>query len=138
MKNFDLALKAIVINSFDLAAYDIETDGLTIAQQAQKVLDCFSSEYDHEYNRRAFPNKQLRIAEWLKGLPTVCTVPFYNGEIIEHGKRIGQIKQNVTEASEQKYIDQWFSLMAWKIIQLSEMKKQAEKSINNFMSKEEL
>ena len=133
--NFDLALKAIVINSFDLEAYDIETEGLTIAQQAQKVLECFSSEYDHEYNRRAFPNTQLRIAEWLKGLPTSCTVPFYNGEIVEHGKRIGQLKQNATENAEQKYIDQWFSLMAWKIIQLSEMKTTAEKTITTYMKK---
>lgn len=134
-KNFDLALKAIVINSFDLEAYDIETEGLAIAQQAQKVLECFSSEYDFACNIRQFPNRQLRIAEWLKGLPTVCTVPFYNGEIVEHGKRIGQLKQNATENAEQKYIDQWFSLMAYKIIQLSEMKATAEKTITAYMNK---
>ncbi len=133
--NFNLALKAIVINSFDLEAYDIETEGLTIAQQAQKVLECFSSEYDCAYNIRQFPNRQMRIAEWLKGLPTVCTVPFYNGEIVEHGKRIGQLKQDATENAEQKYIDQWFSLMAYKIIQLSEMKATAEKTITAYMNK---
>lgn len=133
-KNFDLELKAIVINSFDLEACDFNTEELTIAQQAQKVLERFSSEYDCPYNIRQSLNRQLRIAEWLKGLPTVCTVPFYNGEIIEHGKRIGQLKTNTTENAEQKYIDQWFSLMAWKIIQLSEMKNQAEKTITNFMN----
>lgn len=132
--NFDLELKAIVIKSFDLEAYDIETGGLTIVQQAQKVLECFSSEYDHPYNQKLFPNRQLRIAEWLKGLPTACTIPFCNNEIVAHGKRIGQLKQDATENAEQKYIDQWFALMAWKIIQLSEMKVQAEKAITNFLN----
>ncbi len=133
--NTDLQLKAIVINSFDLEAYNINTEGLTIAQQAQKVLECFGSEYDHVAIRQQIPNLQLRIASWLMGLPSVCTVPFYNNEILEHGKNIGQLKQNATEVAEQKYLDQWFKLMAYKLLQLSKMKSQAESTMGNYMTK---
>ena len=78
--------------------------------------------------------KQQRIAEWLQGLPSVCSVPFYNGDILEKGKKALHLKANASEKVEQNYIDNWFNLMASKLLTISEMKKTAEASLNKHIN----
>ena len=74
--NNTLNLKSIVSHSFDTEAYDQSFN--TVQERASFVLECFDSEFNNSYEIQRTPNKQARIASWLQGLPTVCTVPFYN------------------------------------------------------------
>ncbi len=79
MKNTkDLELKVIVINSMNLDAYEINDEGLTFAQKAKHVLNAFENEYNYLANIKKYPNKVTRIAEWFKGMPTICSIPVYN------------------------------------------------------------
>lgn len=134
-KQIKLELYKIVNDSIDTEAYtDQQFD--SVAEKCKYVLSCFEGEY---YDRRE-SNYTKRVAGWLQGLPSIMTVPFYNNEIIEIGYKLDLIKkgkrQTTTENNEQKFLDQWFELMAHKLIQMSQMKAYAEKQFNTYIVEE--
>ena len=128
--NNTLNLKSIVSHSFDTEAYDQSFN--TVQERASFVLECFDSEFNNSYEIQRTPNKQARIASWLQGLPTVCTVPFYNYHILVIGKELHNLSFGATKNAEQKYLDNWFNLMAFTLIKLSEMKKHASTTLDNY------
>ena len=134
-KAIDLNLKTILVNSFDFSDSDFNEEGKTFAEQAKEVLNSFESEYNHPQNKIRYPNLQERIGQWLQGLPSQCTVPFYNSDILEQAKNARHLKIDATEKAEQKYLDNWFNLMAFKLMKMSEMKTGAEKSLQEHVAK---
>lgn len=139
--NIKLNLFAIVNRSIDTQDYtNQEFD--TIADKCKYALSCFESEYDNPYEQKRTPNYTKRVAGWLQGLPSVITIPFWNDEIVKIGYDLGMIKkvvrQTTQEKEEQKFIDQWFELMAHKLIQMSTMGKHAESQLVNFLKSEEV
>lgn len=128
-KLIDLNLKTILVNSFDFSDSDFNEDGATFAEQAQEVLKSFDSEFNYHQNKIRYPNNQERIAAWLQGLPSQCTVPFYNSDILEQAKKARHLKIDATEKAEQVYLDNWFNVMANKLIVVSNMKATSEKSL---------
>ncbi len=131
MKNtMQLNLKAIVSNSFDTEAYD-ETFS-TVKERAQFVLECFDSEFNHPYEIKRNPNLEKRVGSWLQGLPSVCTVPFYNHHILSLGKEFHSLSATATELKQEQYLENWFVIMASTIIKLANMKDFAAKSFNEF------
>lgn len=136
-KQIKLELYKIVNDSIDTEDYtDQQFD--SVAEKCKYVLSCFESEY---YDRRE-PNYTKRVAGWLQGLPSVMTVPFTYCDIIKIGYDLGLIKkgkrQTTTENNEQKFCDQWFELLAHKLIQMSQMKAYAEKQFTTFCEPKEL
>lgn len=85
-KLIDLNLKTILVNSFDFSDSDFNEDGATFAEQAQEVLKSFDSEFNCYQNKIRYPNTQERVAAWLQGLPSQCTVPFYNSDALKLNK----------------------------------------------------
>lgn len=138
-KTIKLELLTILVNSIDTYAYTDEKF-TTQADRAAYVLECYTSEYDHYYNQVTYPNTYQRIANWLQGLPTICTVPFSDSEILEIGHRLGMIKHGKSVSSkdraEQKFLDGWFELIACKLVQMSNMKKHAESQLADFLNSE--
>lgn len=126
-----LNLFKIINDSIDIESYtDQQFD--TIAEKAKFVLECFESEYDHEYEKQRTPDKCKRVAGWLAGLPTVCTVPFYNNEILKIGYDLGMIKK---EKQEDDFLENWFYLMAVKLVQMATMGSHSEKTFQSFLNK---
>lgn len=135
-KAIDLNLKAIVVNSFNFEdSPESDADTKTFAQQARLVLDDFEAQHNHEYNIKRIPNYTLRVADWLQGLPTKFTPPYWNGDIIECGIKSLHLKENASEKMEENYINNWFVVMANKLIRISEMKAIAEKSLQDHIVK---
>lgn len=131
MKNtMQLNLKAIVSNSFDTEAYD-ETFA-TVKERALFVLECFETEFNHPYEIKRITNLEQRIGSWLQGLPSVCTVPFYNYHIIELGKEFHSLSVKATDKKQAQYLEGWFVVMASTIIKLANMKDFAAKSFDEF------
>jgi hypothetical protein len=132
-KQIKLALFKIVNDSIDTEAYT-DQEFSTVADKCKYVLKCF----DNEYYDRSEPNYTKRLAGWLQGLPTIVTVPFYYVEIIKIGYKLDLIKKGkyktTTENNEQKFIEQWFELMAHKLIQMSQMKSYAENQFNSYIA----
>ena len=91
----DKFFKTILLNSCDNEGYNdqvLETE----AEKIQFLKDTFYSELGWNVQR-----KGLRpvCQDWLQGLASACTVPFYNGEIIELyekslGRKLSEVEQD--------------------------------------------
>lgn len=78
-KTYYTHFETIILKSLDLSCYDIEPKDLHDAfSQAYKI---FQSEYRHNNNKHV--SDVNLFAEYLQGLPSVCSVPFYNYEILQ-------------------------------------------------------
>ena len=64
-----------------------------------------SAVYNNEYgNHNGLSTKACR--DYLQGLPSVCTVPFYNGEILELLAKHGITRKS--ESAQSKLIDDYW------------------------------
>lgn len=106
----------IIIDSIDLESYDVDTANMTLLDKINKVLELFKSEYIHLYN----VNRPLKtnLKDWLQGLPTLLSVPFYNFDILEDAKKVGFILN--TEAKEDKFLHEYWLNLADALITLKE------------------
>lgn len=62
--------------------------------------------------------EQKALMDWFQGLPSACTVDFYNDEILKLAVKWGSIPENATEKQEDKILDNWFNFIAAKTGQL--------------------
>ena len=69
----------IILYSINLEDYKHNCKDLK--QVIDKVHEIFTKVYVHNNNKHLPQNKVFK--EWLQGLPSVLTVPFYNAEILE-------------------------------------------------------
>ena len=76
MNKVQKAIKQIIIANVDLSAY--EGTGLDNLRQV----------YDAEFGYNGLTPQAC--TNYLQGLPSVCTIPFYNGEILEIMKEAGE------------------------------------------------
>lgn len=89
----------------------------TLSQVAHKVVEdsidkdyvnecggSLSAIYRSEYGYNGLTDKACK--DYLQGLPSVCTVPFYNGEILELLEAEGITRK--TEAGQASLIDQYW------------------------------
>lgn len=80
-------------------------------------FDCFDREYNDAYNKRLYPNLQERVKEYIKGLPSCFGVAYRTDTIINIGKSWGYCR---TERQIVDFQNNWFSVIAWRLIQLKE------------------
>ena len=107
MKNLKTYFENIILQNIDLDAYEIERG--TEFENIQNVHKIFLSEYGHEIKRRGEKNA---FTEWLQGLPSILTVPFYNSEILIIAYVHGMIEANATEEEEDKFLEMYFSSLS--------------------------
>lgn len=93
-----------------------EEETLTTAKEKLSYfVDRFNAEFNYDYNKRTYPNIQQRISQYLQGLPSCCKVAFCDYDIAQIGKSWGYCQ---TERKEREFINNWFSCMAFRIMQL--------------------
>ena len=117
MKNTNTnAYKATVFAYLAASTYDFDETGKpdTEENRAQHIRDRFEGEFNHDYNKRAFPNNQARVADWLAGLP--LSIDYTNHQIIQtvqdwHGCTL-------TDKQCETVVSNWWSHLAFKLIQL--------------------
>lgn len=113
-KHLDKLAKDCLISNIDLSSYieqDISEDGEKIAA----LHEIFNAEYGWRVNQIG---KQGAVMDWLQGLPTALTIPFYNHEILELAKSWGSIPQDASEKQEDKILANYWNFMAAKLCQL--------------------
>ena len=110
--------KQLIIDCIDLSGYDIKVN--TPIEKIREVEKIFYTEYGYMINR---VGKLKALIEWLQGLPSVLTIPFYNVEIIEIAKKWGSLKMNATEKQEDKILLNYWRFMANQLLQLFNKKK---------------
>lgn len=82
MKNYKTFFENTIINNIDFQGYDNIKQN-TLFDKINSVYGIFISEYGFLLQRKS----EIKVfTEWLQGLPSVLTVPFYNYEILENAK----------------------------------------------------
>lgn len=98
-----------IIDNIDFDGYDSEKfKDYPLYNKIQEVYSIFKKEYIHDNNK--FMNEQILFKEWLQGLPSVLTVPFYNYDIITNAKESGFAFE--TEYQQTRFIDAYWSRLA--------------------------
>lgn len=82
------------------------------------VVNKFMETANYEYNKKRFPNLQDRIEDWLRGLPSVCSVEYMNYNIEQIGISWGYCG---TEKKAAEFVENWWSVLAFRIIQLADI-----------------
>ena len=107
--------KNIVFEYLLGSTYDCEyTEPKAIAQY---IYNRFNSEYCYPSNLRRYPNKVIRLREWLRGLP--LNVEFMNGSIVELYCKWREIDiETLTDRQREYIVDKWFGLLANMLVKL--------------------
>lgn len=77
----------------------------------------FNEEFNYSYNKKRYPILQNRIEQYLKGLPSVCSVAYSDYDIKQIGKSWGFCQ---SEKKADKFVEDWWSVLAFRIIQLAD------------------
>jgi hypothetical protein len=81
----------------------------------KRFVQKFHDEYDSEWARLNFPNQTERVAQFLRGLPSICSIDYDNFSIGEVGKKWGYCKDDRSRAN---FVKNWWNCIADRIIQL--------------------
>ena len=100
-------LQKYVISGIDGEDYgaDLKSDPERLAF----LLRTFEAEHGWNVPR---VGKRKALAGWLAGLPTCCTVAFYNGDVLAKGVELGLIRDDATEEQEDDFLNSWFQRCA--------------------------
>lgn len=96
--------------------YDEGIEFETDLDKIRFFFECFNEEFNHLYNRKRYPNFQMRVCEFLRGLPSCFNIDYTNYQIIKIGKEWGFCQ---TEKKECEFVENWFSTIALRIIQIA-------------------
>ena len=74
-----------IIDNIDFSGYDVE-EPKELIDKINLIYDIFNKEFGFMSSRIGEYNA---FKEWLQGLPSILTVPFYNYDILENAKNAG-------------------------------------------------
>lgn len=100
-------------------AYD---EGRTFATDADALtffFECFNSEFNYTYNKRRFPCLSERIGDYLRGLPSCCSIDFWNDEILKLGLVWGVLDSTEGRKAE-KFTENFFDVCGLRICQAAQ------------------
>ena len=115
MKNYKTMYENIIVDSIDFEGYEVDTPN-TIKEKIDLVYSIFRKEFIHDNNKHI--SDERNFAEWLRGLPSVITVPFYNHDILEKAKENGYTFEN--DWAEDVFLEMYWSRLATSFINLKE------------------
>lgn len=103
-----------IISCIDFEGYDIPNPE-NAADKMQALYNIFNSEYG--WNIKRIGEFEALIS-WLRGLPTCCTIAFYNGDILKLAKSWGSLPDDATDKQEEKILESYWRFMAMRILGL--------------------
>lgn len=98
--------------------YNENNENMSDKEAINYFFESFNKEYNNYYNKRLYPNLQERITQYIKGLPTCISIAYANYDIINIGKSWGCCCR--TEKERYDFQKNWFSVIAWRLMQLKE------------------
>jgi len=113
MKNYKTMYENIILDSINFEGYEVD-DQQTDKGKIDLVYKLFRKEFIHKNNEHK--SDAYNFAEWLRGLPSVMTVPFYNHDILEIAKEYGYKFEN--DWAEDIFLEMYWSRLATSFIGL--------------------
>lgn len=104
---------AYILDAITPENYDVVCN--SDAEKVKFVLDTFDKEYNHQYNKRRWPNLGERLCEWFRGLPSAIGLEWRDYYINEIGKSWG-FERAVNNGT---FLENWFSRCAMRLLQLA-------------------
>lgn len=93
-----------------------EVELTTDKERIEYFFRMFGMEGDCDYKRRMYPNEQERIAQYLQGLPSCCSVAYTYHDIIALGESWGY--DLATERLANNFCERWFNIIALRLMQI--------------------
>lgn len=90
-------------------------ENATDKEKINFVFDAFNNEYGNAYNKRTYPSECERLANYLRGLPSCCSIAFADYDIIQIGKSWGY---QMTPKQEDNFVNNWWNCCAYRLIQM--------------------
>lgn len=113
MENTKTFYENTILQNIDFEGYDI-VQPTNDFDKVKEVYKTFRSEYVHQNNQHQ--NEVFLFSEWLLGLPSVLTVPFYNYEILENAKKANILNLSVVkrkaEIKEDEFLQNYWIKLA--------------------------
>ena len=112
MKQLTASQKAMireyVLNSL---SFDIESG--SEQDQIKALKNRFESEYWYDSNKKRYQNDKVQgLKNWLQGLPSGVNIDFTYYDIEQRLKDLGIITETTRESTIEKYISEWWDLVA--------------------------
>ncbi|EIM2934292.1 addiction module protein [Escherichia coli] len=112
MKQLTASQKAMireyVLNSL---SFDIESG--SEQEQIKELKNRFESEYWYDSNKKRYQNDKVQgLKNWLQGLPSGVNIDFTYYDIEQRLKDLGIITETTRESTIEKYISEWWDLVA--------------------------
>ena len=112
MKQLTASQKAIirkyVLNSL---SFDIESG--SEQDQIKELKNRFESEYWYDSNKKRYQNDKVQgLKNWLQGLPSGVNIDFTYYDIAQRLKDLGIITEATRESTVEKYVSEWWDLVA--------------------------
>ncbi len=106
-KQLNIYYAQVFLNSFS-----DEHSHLTERQQFETCYQTFLSEHGWNVKR---VGKNEAFQDWLQGLPTACSIPYCNYDILEMARDTEHLTRPVdTDKNEYKILDNYWNFMACK------------------------
>ncbi len=119
---FDSIVKSYIIDCIDSSDRSLEKEPVTAFEKVQFLKKCFESEYGYEAKR---VGQVKAMINWLQGLPSCINIEFANYKILQLAKSWGSLPEKATENEEDRILNNYWNLMANKILQLFKLKESA-------------
>lgn len=113
-KYLDETVKQYIIDHIDASGY-LDDEPETDAEKVKFLAETFQAEYSWAIPRYGLVKA---LSEWFQGLPSACTVDFYNDAILELAEQWGSLPKHRTERREDAILGNWWNLIANKTAQL--------------------
>lgn len=101
-------IREYVLNSL---SFDLESD--LKQDQVKELKNRFESEYWHDSNKKRYQNDKVQgLKNWLQGLPSGVNIDFTYYDIAQRLKDLGIITEATRESTVEKYVSEWWDLVA--------------------------
>ncbi len=119
-------------NVYEYILESMNPDGFeeaTAEEKLQNFVECFSVEYSDDWKKSQWPNVIVRVAEYLKGLPSSCSVAYTSYDIFLAGQDFGYISKDITtdhlptiyaDRQANLFINNWWKFIADRLSEMLE------------------
>lgn len=112
MKQLTASQKAM-IRKYVLNSLSFGIESGSEQDQIKELKNRFESEYWYDSNKKRYQNDKVQgLKNWLQGLPSGVNIDFTYYDIEQRLKDLGIITEATRESTVEKYVSEWWDLVA--------------------------